>query len=504
MRRLLATLGVAIIVATCGGGGGASPSTGGVTPTGTAAVPAATPTTAAVEPTGTMAAESATPGETTAATPVETTGGVVPSESAGAPTPTPAITQPPPVALADYCASSGASPAPGSPVPTGGVIDWAAGISGPVTISGWQSTGAEGDALTQTLCAAQAALPNLQITYQPVADYVPAMTANIAARDVPDLFYVNSDYAQSWIDNTYLLQLDDDISKASFDTSQFYPGYASIFQNSAGNWFGFPKDGNTIGMAYNSDVVKNPPTTLADLVTWAKGAKGKGSYKAPLCLNAGLDRGLAFLYAEGGGVVSDDGKTDMIDSDASKKAIQWYMDLFKDGLGMTASDMGDGWCGDALGKGDAAVIFEGGWLDPAMTSTYPTVKYAWAPVPTGSTKKPVTISFTVSYSIGADAKNPDQAFALLTYLTGPVGMQVWTQGGVALPSRKDVPAPPGKDVLTAESAYAKPGSGFMPGWGDVQSAFQNAFTDQIQKKTFDAGPVIAATKTAVDKAISGP
>jgi multiple sugar transport system substrate-binding protein len=321
---------------------------------------------------------------------------------------------------------------------------------------------------------------------------------------VPDLFYVNSDYAQSWIDNTYLLQLDDDISKSSFDTSQFYPGYASIFQNSAGNWFGFPKDGNTIGMAYNSDIVKTPPTTLADLVTWAKSAKGKGSYKAPLCLNAGLDRGLAFLYAEGGAVVSDDGKTDMIDSDASKKAVQWYMDLFKDGLGMTASDMGDGWCGDALGKGDAAVIFEGGWLDPAMTSTYPTVKYAWAPIPTGSTKKPVTISFTVSYSIGADAKNPDQAFALLTYLTGPVGMQVWTQGGIALPSRKDVPAPPGKDVLTAESAYAKPGSGFMPAWGDVQSAFQNAFTDQLQKKTFDAAPVIAATKTAVDEAISGP
>jgi multiple sugar transport system substrate-binding protein len=508
MRRLMATLGVAVIVVSCGGGG-ASPSSGVVAPTGTAAVPAATPTTAVVEPTGTAAVE--TPAETTGVAPSETTAvgpsesaGVAPSESAAAETPvvTPEITQPPAVVLTDYCAGSGASPAPSEAA--GGVNAWAAGISGPVKISGWQSTGAEGDALTQTLCAAQAALPNLQITYQPIAgDYVAVMTANIAAHDVPDLFYVNADYAQSWINNTYLLQLDDDITKASFDTSAFFPGYASIFKNSAGNWFGFPKDGNTIGMAYNTDIVKTPPKTLAELVTWAKGAKGKGTYKAPLCLNPGLDRGLAFLYAEGGAVVSADGKTDMIDSDASKTAIQWYMNLFKDGLGMTASDMGDGWCGDAIGKGDAAVIFEGGWLDPAMTSTYPNVHYAWAPVPTGSTGKPVTISFTVSYSIGADAAYPDQAFALATYLTGPAGMQVWTQGGVALPSRKDVPSPPGKDVLTAESAYAKPGSGFMPGWGDVQSAFQNAFIDQIQKKTFEAGPVIAATKTAVDTAISG-
>ena len=190
--------------------------------------------------------------------------------------------------------------------------------------------------------------------------------------------------------------------------------------------------------------MKTPPKTLADLVTWAKSAKGKGTYKAPLCLNPGLDRGLAFLYAEGGAVVSADGKTDMIDSDASKKAVQWYMDLFKDGLGMTASDMGDGWCGDALGKGDAAVIFEGGWLDPAMTSTYPTVKYAWAPVPTGSSGKPVTISFTVSYSIGADAKNPDQAFALLTYLTGARGHAGLDRG------RRGPSVPQGRPVASGQ------------------------------------------------------
>ena len=44
-----------------------------------------------------------------------------------------------------------------------------------------------------------------------------------------------------------------------------------------------------------------------------------------------------------------------------------------------------------------------------MTSTYPTIKYAWAPMPTGSSGSPVTISFTVSYSIGADSPNKDQA-----------------------------------------------------------------------------------------------
>ena len=67
-----------------------------------------------------------------------------------------------------------------------------------------------------------------------------------------------------------------------------------------------------------------------------------------------------------------DGTAAAIDTDASKAAVQWYLDLFKNGLGMTAADMGSGWCGEALGKKQVAMTFEGGWVDPFMTSTYPT------------------------------------------------------------------------------------------------------------------------------------
>ena len=328
------------------------------------------------------------------------------------------------------------------------------------------------------------------------------MATNFASHNVPDVFYVDASYAQQWIDQGFLEPLDDYASKSGFDTSQFFPGYASIFKGTDGKTYGFPKDGNTIAMAYNTALVTTPPTTMDELITLAQTLKGKNGLKAPICLNPGLDRGLAFLYAQGGSLLSDDGKTEQIDSAASKAAVQWYLDLFKNGLGMTAADLGSGWCGDALGKKHAAITFEGGWLDPAMTSTYPDVKYAWAEMPTGSSGSPVTISYTVSYSIGADSKNKDQGWVLLSYLTGVDGMTKWTAGGVALPSRKDVPTPAGKDVLVSEAAYAKPGSGFMPGYNDVQKAFQDAFTAQIQGKTFSAGPVIDATKTAIAKALT--
>jgi multiple sugar transport system substrate-binding protein len=379
--------------------------------------------------------------------------------------------------------------------------DWAAGVSGPVVLSGWQSSPAEGNALTQTLLGFQAQYPDIPVDYQPVAgDYPALMAAKFASGEVPDVFYVNADYAQEWIDQGLLLPLDDYIEQAGIDTAAFFPAYAEVFQKD-GSWYGFPKDGNTIAMAYNSDLVPTPPATMDELVSVAEGLVGSEGLSAPLCLNPGLDRGLAFLYANGGELLSEDGSASAIDSEASVSAVQWYLDLFRNGLGMTAADMGASWCGEALGKGSAAIAFEGGWLDPYMNETFPDLPYAWAEMPVGSSGEPVTISFTVAYAIGADSPNKDTGFALLSYLTGVEGMTDWTEGGVALPSRSDVPTPAGKDVLAAGSAYAREGSGFMPGWLDVQKAFQDTFTAEIQNGTFDATAVVDATKAAIDSAL---
>lgn len=377
-------------------------------------------------------------------------------------------------------------------------------VTGSVRLTGWASSPAETDALNATLEGFKAVYPNIEVRYRPLSgDYAAAMSADFAARDVPDLFYVNADVAPEWIKEGYLLPLDDRIAASGFDTSHFFPGAASVFKGADGQTYGFPKDFNTIGMAYNTALVPTAPATLDELLTTAQGLMGTEGLGAPICLNPGLDRGLAFLYAQGGDLLNADGTAAAIDSEASTAAVQWYLDLFKDGLGKTASDLGSGWCGEALGQGTAAIAFEGGWLDPYMSSTFPDVTYAWAPFPTGSSGSPVTISFTASYSIGADAANPDAAFVLLTYLTGVDGMTLWTQGGVALPSRDDVPQPAGKEVLAAMSAVARPGAGFMPGYATVQKAFGDEFVNQIQSGSFDAAPVVAATKAAIDGALSG-
>jgi hypothetical protein len=50
--------------------------------------------------------------------------------------------------------------------------------------------------------------------------------------------------------------------------------------------------------------------------------------------------------------------------------------------------------------------------------------------------------------------------------------------------------------------YAKPGSGFMPGYPTVLKAFGDAFLKQVTDKSYDAGPVVDATKAAITSALA--
>ena len=403
------------------------------------------------------------------------------------------------------------SPAPaGSPAgsPAGGASPSAASgydpsaVSGTVVFSGWQASPEEGAALEAVLADFAEAYPNITVDYQPVAgDYPAAMTAKFSSGEPPDLFYVDSSVAPEWIDEEVLVDLEPLAAERGFDTSAFFPGYLDAFRGPEGGIYGFPKDGNTLAMAYNTELLEaagiQPPTNWEELTAAAE-TLTSGDTKA-FCLNNSLDRALAFIYQNGGALLSDDKSQNVFDSQETRDALSTYLGWFADGQAARAADLGDDWCGKSLGEGKVAMIFEGGWLDPYMTNTYPDTGYAWAAMPQGT--QPATLGFTVSYSIGVDSANKDAAWVLLQYLTGPEGMTTWTEGGVANPSRQDVPAAAGKEILVEGAANAHPWS-FIPGFSAINDAFNNAMTAQIEAKSNDPAPVVDATSSAIDQALS--
>src|SRR3954447_26201 len=484
----------AILVLACGGGGATTapqtsrPSTAGASlraVSSAASLPATStaaslPATSASAATSPAASSATTPGASTATSPGAST-----EASTGA-------SSSPQAAICNATAGT----------PTSGSSFDPSAITGNADLGHWDSSPAENSALDCALKGFAATYPNIKVKNDDVAgDYAAQMVTRFGAHNPPDLFYVNGDTALDWEAQGFLLPLDDYIASSGFDTSTFFPGYQDTFKGTDGKTYGIAKDGNTIAMAYNTDLVPTPPKTLDELVQMATSLKGQGNLQAPMCLNPGLDRGLAFLYAQGGSLVSDDGKTEQIDTDASKAAVQWYMDLFKNGLGVAAPS--GSWCGEQLGKGNVAIAFEGGWLKGFMDSTYPNINWQFAEMPQGSIGEPMTISFTAAYGIGADSANKDQAWTAIQYLTGPDGMALWTNGGIAVPSRSDVAVPQGFETIVKGASYAKPGAPAIPHYTDVTKAFQDAFTKEVTNGTFSADPVVTATAQAITTAVGG-
>lgn len=373
-------------------------------------------------------------------------------------------------------------------------------VEGDLVLQGWSAGAVEAPILDQLLVDFQAAYPNIKVRFEPIAgEYPAAMAAKFSARDVPDVFYVDSGFAPTWIDDALLEPLDDYIAKSGFDQTQFYEGYLNAFKGPDGKIYGLPKDGNTLAMAYNTDLltaagVTAPPTTWEELTAAADALKASG-VETPLCLSSTLDRALAFIYQGGGALFNDDKTAAAIDSPESIAAIDAYLGFFSSGAGKRPADLAVDWCGQALGEAKAAIIFEGGWVDPYMKDQFPDTKYAWAEMPAGAAGK-ATLGFTVSYSMGVDSKNKDASWVLISYLTGKDGMTTWTEGGIANPSRKDVAGAPGKEILIQGADYARPWS-FIPGFSTINDAFNNAMTAAIEGD--GSGQTVAeATKAAID------
>jgi multiple sugar transport system substrate-binding protein len=394
-------------------------------------------------------------------------------------------------------AASGESPGASTSAGTG--FD-ANSITGDLKLQGWSAGAVEAPILQKVLDDFQKKYPNITVTFEPNSgDYVGARAPKFSSQDVPDVFYVDSSQAATWIDDGVLEPLDDYIAKSGFDTSKFYPGYLDAFKGPDGKLYGLPKDGNTLAMAYNADLlqkagVTTPPTDWASLTDAVQKLKSSG-VDTPLCLSQSLDRALAFIYAGGGSLYNADMTAAAIDSPESVAAIDQYLGFFKDGEAKGPKALGDDWCGKSLGEGHAAIIFEGGWLDPFMKENYADVKYQWAEMPAGPGGK-ATLGFTVSYSMGVDSKNKDASWVLISYLTGPEGMNTWTEGGVANPSRSDLQGGAGKEILIEGADYAKPWA-FAPGFSKVNDAFNNAFTAAVQGDG-SGQDIASATKAAID------
>ncbi|MFL5967160.1 MAG: ABC transporter substrate-binding protein [Gaiellaceae bacterium] len=345
-----------------------------------------------------------------------------------------------------------------------------------VTLTGWASSPAETAALKTTIRGFERSHPGYKVNYAPInGDYPAAMLAKFAARKPPDVFYVDSNVAPDWMSQGVLEPLDSLIKKNHYNIKAFFPRLVDAFRYK-GHIYGLPKDWSPLAMETNNAMMAKagvkPPKTWAQLTAVAQKLKAADAVPggAPLCIDPDWARMLAFVYQNKGSFLNKSKTAPTLTSAAVRQAVNYYVGFSKNGLSGTHDKLGVGWCGEALGKEKAAIAFEGNWVVGYMHDTFPDVKYTISPMPKGKVNG--NLGFTVSYSIGKNTKNKAAAFKLLSYLTGPKGMRLWTQQGIALPARKDVKIPAGRSAFLKQAGYAHAWQ-FAPGFSKVIDSANN-------------------------------
>ena len=337
-------------------------------------------------------------------------------------------------------------------------------VSGTVTLSGWSAGADEDNLLQQVVNTFMASHPSIKVNYSVInGDYTTAMTARFAARTPPDVFYVDSSVAPTWVQQGVLQPLDSYIKSSKYNTKAFFPSLLSAFK-AGGKTYGFPKDWSPLAMEINTTMLSKAgvkaPKTWAQLQAVAQAMVTKGVVNGgkPICLGADWARMLPFIFQNKGSLAN-------VQSPAATAAVNYYVGLINKGLAATPDKLGAGWCGEALGKEKSAIAFEGNWVLPFMKSTYPAVHYGVFPMIKQKTGG--NLAFTVSYSMAKDSANKPAAWALLSWLAGPVGQKIWVSKGLALPSRTDVKAIGGRGAFLGAAPFAH-------GWGF--NNFSNTYT----------------------------
>ncbi|WP_026692752.1 extracellular solute-binding protein [Peribacillus kribbensis] len=351
----------------------------------------------------------------------------------------------------------------------------------PITLAVWGSSPSESKALEATVASYEKE-SGKDVKIEVIQDnFQDALTSRFAAKNAPDVFYLESYAAPKFIKSGVLADLSKDIK----NQDDFYQPLLDSFKDKGGKLYAAPKDYSTLALYVNKGLlekagykVEDIPADWEGLVKFSKELQTKLSKdQAAMIFDNTLARNLSSLIASGLNPVTDKGKADFT---SNQKAID-YMKSLVDGqkagyLKNPKIDMGIDSAGAAFGTNKAVMMIEGNWVLSALKQEYPDVKYDVLPAPTVNGKKE-TMTFNVGYAVAKDTDNKKGAVDFVNYMTGK-GQKQWSEMSGTLPTRQSVTKEMKIDQDPVLSAHAN-GAAYGTVWSSgvnlptISQAFDN-------------------------------
>lgn len=264
-----------------------------------------------------------------------------------------------------------------------------------------------------------------------------------ASNLAPDVIFINNLYLPIYAHAEVLEPLDQYTNKTDF----FENSLNSLsYEN---NLYAVPRDVSNLVIFINKDLFKkyNVPLPnkywsfddfliLAQKLTKDTNKDGKTDIWG-ISFEENLYFYLPYLMSEGGGLLSDDAKTVIIDSPESIKGLQFYSDLRnKYKVAPKKAESASATMAQLFLQGKLAMHLSGRWLVPKYREE---AKFDWNVINFPSGDKGSVVALDSSgWAMSKSSKHKPEAAKLINFLASRKSSERFTKGGLIVPARIDV------------------------------------------------------------------
>lgn len=255
----------------------------------------------------------------------------------------------------------------------------------------------------------------------------------IAGGEAPDLMMLNTGQFEAFGTRGALAELDERISGDSFDMGVYFqPAIDGCTID--GKIYGLPKDISDHVVYLNTDFFEAAGVELpTNEWTWADYRETAKALTGDMTWGTSMQNSVwswgSFVHSNGGAVLNDERTEILLDTEEAREALrQYYAVLVEDQAAVPpgALPQAEG-ANEQFLSGAVGMNMAGPWYRPGLVENQP---FNWTlrlyPRPTAESDPPISVLYTDQWGMSSTSENPDQAWELLKFLSGPEGQSIWS------------------------------------------------------------------------------
>lgn len=307
-----------------------------------------------------------------------------------------------------------------------------------VQFSSWGSK-SEIDILKPILNDFEIENPDIKVEFMHIPqNYFQKIHLLFASNTAPDVIFMNNLYLPLYA-NAGLLE---DLSESGLVDENFYKQPVSALSFN-GKIYGIARDVSNLVIYYNKDLFDkyNQPypdknTTFKDFLALSQNLTDRNNGIFGISFEEEPMFYLPYLMSEGGGILSDDLKTEILDTPESQRGIRFYADLrSKYHTAPRKNESASATMAQMFLQEKLAMHICGRWLVPKYRES---ANFNWdiAPFPKGSAGSIVPLDAS-GWTISAGSKHKEESMRLIKYLSSKESLEKMSASGLIVPARID-------------------------------------------------------------------